>query len=80
MRLISDNSKFSEVFIESHKNTPFLMGAGKDFVIAWINIPSSSPDDVMSGRFERFKGTTLDARIQQDFHEGDSMGSGSIRS
>ena len=80
MRLISDNSKFSEVFIESHKNRLFLMGAGKDFVIAWINIPSSSLDDVMSGRFERLDCTTSDARIQQDFHKGDSTGSGSIRS
>lgn len=80
MRLVSDDSKFSEVFIESHQNTPFLMGAGKNFVIAWINIPSSSLDDVMASRLERFNGTTPDARIQQDFHEGDSTGSGSIRS
>jgi hypothetical protein len=58
MRLISDDRKFSKVFIESHKNTPLLMGAGKNFVIAWINIPNSSPDDVMSRGFERFNGTT----------------------
>ena len=76
MRLISDDSEFSEIFIESYKNTPFLMSVSEDFVISWINIPSSSLDDVMSSRFERLDCTTPDARIQQDFHEGDSMGSG----
>jgi hypothetical protein len=80
MRLTSNDSEFSEIFIERHKNTPFLMSAGENFVIAWINIPGASPNDVMTSRFEQLDGTTPDARIQQDFHEGDSTGSGSIRS
>jgi len=80
MRLATDDSEFSKVFIESNENAPFLVSTGENLVISWINIPSSSPDDVMSSRSECLDRTTPDARIEQEFHEGDSMGSGSIRS
>ncbi|GJL68311.1 MAG: hypothetical protein NPIRA06_09460 [Nitrospirales bacterium] len=64
MRVTTDDSEFSEVFIESHKHAPFLMGAGEDFVIPWINIPGSSPNNVMPSSFEDLNGTTPNARIE----------------
>lgn len=64
MWLTSDDSEFSKIFIESHKNTPFLMSASENFVIAWVNLPGASPYDVMSGRFEHLDGATPDARIE----------------
>jgi hypothetical protein len=41
-----------------------MMGQGEDFLISWINIPGSSPNNVMSSSFEDLDGTTPNARIE----------------
>ena len=80
MRLTMDNSEFPKVLIERNKHAPFSVSASKDFVIPRINIPGTSPDNIMAGSFENLAPTAPYAGIQEDLHEADSSGSGSIRS
>ena len=60
--------------------TSFPVSPAKNFVISWISIPRSRPDDVMSGRLQRLDRASPYARIEQELHEADSSGSGSTRS
>jgi len=80
MRFAMDNGEFPKVFIERNKHAPFSVSTGKNFVISWINIPCPSPDNIVPGSFERLAPTTPHAGIQENLHEADSSGSGSIRS
>ena len=80
MRLTVDNSEFPKVFIEHNKYTPFSVSVSKDFLITGINVPGAGPDDIVAGSFEGFAPTAPDTGIQQDLHEADSSGGGSIRS
>lgn len=80
MRLTMDNSAFPKVFIERHKHMPFSVGVSKDVVISWINVPGTSPDNIMTGSFEGLPPAAPHTGIQKDLHEADSSGNGSIRS
>jgi len=61
-------SQFTKVFVQSHEDAPFIVGACKNFLITWIFRPVTGPHNIMAGRLEIFPSPAPHARIQKDFH------------
>ena len=80
MRLTKDNGEFSKIFIDCHKHMPFSGSVSKEVVISRSNIPGTSPHYIVVGSFEGLAPASPHTGIQEDLHEADSSGSGSIRS
>jgi hypothetical protein len=49
MSLLSNNSKISEVFIQSYKDPVFGMCQRKDFFIIQVSVPVTTPDYIVTG-------------------------------
>lgn len=80
MRLFAHHCQLTEVLVERDENPTILMGQGHDLIIARISRPVSRPDDIVPRGLEWSNDATRNAGIEQQFHEADSRGSGSIRS
>lgn len=80
MGLASHHGQFAEVFVECDQNAILPIRKGQDLVITGIDRPVSCPDDIMACGFQWSDSTTPDAGIEQQLHEADSRGKGSMRS
>lgn len=59
------NGKFAEILVERDDNARLFQGKCKYFFVPRIGCPGSGPDDIVSGRYERYQGAFPNAGIKQ---------------
>lgn len=74
------NGEFAKIFVDCYQSPAFAVSRGQDHFVAWILLPISGPDDIMSGCLKLSFYLGCDARIEKNFHELTSIERGSIRS
>ena|SRR6266581_2386969 len=76
----ADDDKLAKVFVERDKDPAVGVCTRKDFLVARIAFPVSSPDNIMTSVTQRYRRAAPDTSIEEQLHASESTTKGSTRS